>query len=70
MWLYLVLFKRVKIKNMNFNDDLSECFSNLFLEVAFTALIIIGYFTTVNPSSKAHAPKPEKIIKNNQNNPN
>ena len=55
---------------MNFNDDLSECFSNLFLEVEFTALIIIGYFTIVNPCPKAHAPKLEKIIKNNQNNPN
>ena len=53
MWLYLVVSKREKIKNMNFNDDLSEFFSNIFLEVAFTALIIIGYFTTVNPCSKA-----------------
>ena len=46
MWLYFILFKRVKIKKMNFDEDLSECFSNLFLEVALTALIIIGYFTT------------------------
>ena len=67
MWLYLVVSKRVKIKNMNFNDDLSECYSNLFLEVALTSLIMIGLLTTVNPCSKAHAPKPEKIIKNNPN---